>query len=135
MRFGFAPLLPFLVDLETVFASVPWDKQRTLAESQSTLSPPNIIVFIVDDLGWNQVGYHAKPSGNDEIRTPNIDFYATKVGVELDRGYMSPWCGPSRAAIITGRTNVYNANVSSLISTFDDDIELGITPWCAPYKD
>lgn len=84
--------------------------------------PPNIVVFLVDDMGWNQVGYHAKPSGNNEIRTPNIDHYATKVGIELDRGYMTPWCGPSRAALITGRTNVYNFNVSSLISTFDDNI-------------
>ena len=91
---------------------------------QSTPSqmPPNIVVFLVDDMGWNQVGYHAQPSGNDEIRTPNIDHYATKVGIELDRGYMTPWCGPSRAALITGRTNVYNFNVSSLISTFDDNI-------------
>ena len=31
-------------------------------------------------------------------------------------------CGPSRAALMTGRTNVYNANVSQKISTFDDDI-------------
>jgi Sulfatase len=120
MRFVF--MLSLLVDLYTVFASVPRDAQRTLTERKSTSSPPNIIVFVVDDLGWNQVGYHAKPSGNDEIRTPNIDYHATKAGIELDRGYMSPWCGPSRAAIITGRTNVYNANVSSLISTFDDDI-------------
>jgi Sulfatase len=87
-----------------------------------TQTPPNIVVFLVDDMGWNQVGYHAKPSGNNEIKTPHIDHYATKVGIELDRGYMTPWCGPSRAAIITGRTNVYNFNVSSLISTFDDNI-------------
>jgi Sulfatase len=91
-------------------------------QKSSTASPPNIIVFVVDDLGWNQVGYHAKPSGNDEIRTPHIDYYAIEAGIELDRGYMSPWCGPSRAAILTGRTNVYNFNVSSLISTFDDHI-------------
>jgi Sulfatase len=88
----------------------------------TTEMPPNIVVFLVDDMGWNQVGYHAKPSGNDEIRTPNIDYHATKVGIELERGYMTPWCGPSRAALITGRTNVYNFNVSSLISTFDDSI-------------
>jgi Sulfatase len=99
------------------------DERRDAAQgSQSASSPPNIVVFVVDDLGWNQVGYHAKPSGNDEIRTPNIDYYATKAGIELDRGYMSPWCGPSRAAIISGRTNVYNFNISSLISTFDDNI-------------
>jgi arylsulfatase A-like enzyme len=98
------------------------NERRMQPDDSSSPSPPNIIVFVVDDLGWNQVGYHAKPSGNDEIRTPHIDYYATEVGIELDRGYMTPWCGPSRAAIITGRTNVYNFNISSLLSTFDDDI-------------
>ena len=92
------------------------------AQPATTVMPPNIVIFLVDDLGWNQVGYHAKPSGNDEIQTPHIDHYATEVGIELDRGYMTPWCGPSRAATMTGRTNVYNFNVSSLISTFDDNI-------------
>jgi hypothetical protein len=101
------------------------ESTQTKDSRQSTTEktmPPNIVVFLVDDMGWNQVGYHAKPSGNDEIQTPNMDYYATKAGIELDRGYMTPWCGPSRAAIITGRTNVYNFNVSSLISTFDDNI-------------
>jgi Sulfatase len=98
------------------------DTKRVLKTPTSARIPPNVVVFLVDDMGWNQVGYHAKPSGNDEIKTPNIDHYATKVGIELDRGYMTPWCGPSRAALITGRTNVYNFNVSSLISTFDDNI-------------
>jgi Sulfatase len=90
--------------------------QRNLQES-----PPNVIIFIVDDLGWNQVGYHAAPAGNNEIKTPHIDYHAA-TGIEMDRGSMTPWCGPSRAAIMTGRTNVYNANVSSLISAYDDSI-------------
>jgi len=84
-------------------------------------SPPNVVVFLVDDLGWNQVEYHAAPAGNHEIKTPHIKEHAT-TGIELNRGYTTPWCGPSRAAILTGRTNVYNANVSELISSFDDDI-------------
>ena len=25
-------------------------------------NPPNIVIFLVDDLGWNQVGYHANAS-------------------------------------------------------------------------
>ena len=91
------------------------------ALSQSSSPPPNVLVFIVDDLGWNQVGYHANKVGNNEIKTEHIDYYA-KNGIELNRGYMTPWCGPSRAAIQTGRTNVFNANVSNDVIAFDDDI-------------
>jgi Sulfatase len=96
-------------------------RQKESAKRKLQGSPPNVIVFVVDDLGWNQVGYHAAPAGNYEIKTPHIDHYAT-TGIELDRGSMTPWCGPSRAALMTGRTNVYNANVSTLISAYDDNI-------------
>lgn len=85
------------------------------------MNPPNIVIFLVDDLGWNQVGYHANPVGNNEIKTPNIDAYAA-AGLKLERSYMTPWCGPSRAALMTGRTNSYNANVSTSLASFDDDI-------------
>ena len=51
---------------------------------------PNIVIFIVDDLGWNQVGYHANAVQNFEIQTPNIDT-AVANGIELNRGYMTPW--------------------------------------------
>jgi hypothetical protein len=80
----------------------------------SISEPPNIVIFLVDDLGWNQVGYHAEKVGNSEIVTPNIDQYAQS-GIEMDRGYMTPWCGPSRAALITGRTNVYNGVSSDFL--------------------
>jgi Sulfatase len=121
MRLVVLLLVTAILDLGMVVAALRKSTERKEAKS-SAASPPNIVVFVVDDLGWNQVGYHARPSGNDEIQTPHIDYYAKKAGIELDRGYMSPWCGPSRAALLTGRTNVYNANISSLISTFDDDI-------------
>jgi hypothetical protein len=83
--------------------------------------PPNVVLFIVDDLGYNQVGYHASRTGNFEVRTPNIDEHAMR-GIEMNRSYMTPWCGPSRAAMQSGRTNVYNANISNDVVSFDDDI-------------
>jgi len=97
------------------------DQGHPETKSDRSTNPPNIVIFLVDDLGWNQVGYHANASGNYEIKTPHIDSHAA-AGVKLERGYMTPWCGPSRAAIMTGRTNSYNANVSNTIATFDDDI-------------
>ncbi|CAE8600890.1 unnamed protein product, partial [Polarella glacialis] len=58
---------------------------------------PNVVLLVLDDIGWADVGYHG---GN--FPTPNIDKLA-KTGVELDRMYVMPQCSPTRAAIMTGR--------------------------------
>ena len=52
-------------------------------------SMPNIVVIMIDDLGWNQVGYHANPVENFEIYTPSIDTHADE-GIKIDRGYATP---------------------------------------------
>lgn len=60
---------------------------------------PNILVFLVDDLGYGDAGF----LGSKEIFTPNLDALA-KGGVICDRGYAThPYCGPSRAGLMTGR--------------------------------
>ena len=56
----------------------------------------NIVIILVDDLGWNDVGYH-----NENVSTPNIDRLA-KAGVELDRFYVNPTCSPTRASLMSG---------------------------------
>lgn len=61
-------------------------------------APPNIVLFVADDMGWNEVGYHGS-----KIATPNIDRLA-KEGMRLDRFYVHPVCSPTRAALMTGRS-------------------------------
>jgi arylsulfatase A-like enzyme len=62
-------------------------------------SLPNVILVLVDDLGYNDVGFN----GSNDIRTPNIDMLSQN-GVTFTNGYVSyPVCSPSRAGIITGR--------------------------------
>jgi len=67
----------------------------------STLSvsmPPNIVMLVIDDLGWGDVSYHG---GN--FSTPNIDRLATQEGVRLEKYYVQQVCSPTRSAFVTGR--------------------------------
>lgn len=34
----------------------------------SSLQRPNVIIFVADDLGWDDIGFH----GSTQIKTPNI---------------------------------------------------------------
>lgn len=70
-------------------------------------SKPNIVYFLIDDLGFADCGFN----GGSDIRTPNIDKLA-KDGAILKSFYVQPVCSPTRAALMTGRyathTGVYN---------------------------
>ncbi|WP_258104171.1 sulfatase [Marinoscillum sp. MHG1-6] len=60
---------------------------------------PNVVFFLVDDLGWKDVSY----AGSPLYETPNIDA-AAKRGVIFTQAYAAhPRCVPSRYAMITGK--------------------------------
>lgn len=62
---------------------------------------PNIILIMTDDQGWGQTGYYDHPV----LETPNLDAMAEN-GLRFDRFYAAaPVCSPTRASILTGRTN------------------------------
>jgi arylsulfatase A-like enzyme len=61
---------------------------------------PNILVILVDDVGYGEFGFQGISS---DIPTPNIDSIA-KAGVRFTNGYVSgPYCSPTRAGLMTGR--------------------------------
>ena len=61
---------------------------------------PHIIMFVVDDEGWANVGYKNNATGN--VHTPNQNTLV-QTGVILDRHYIFRWCAPTRSALMTGR--------------------------------
>lgn len=62
-------------------------------------SRPNFILFIADDMAWDDCG----PYGHPHIRTPNLNQLA-KDGMRFDRAFLTcSSCSPSRSSIITGR--------------------------------
>ena len=59
---------------------------------------PNIILINCDDLGYGDLGCY----GSTVNATPNLDRLAAE-GMRFTDFYMaSPWCSPSRAAMLTG---------------------------------
>ena len=60
---------------------------------------PNIIVFLIDDMGWGDLGCY----GNAFHETPHIDQLARE-SLRFTNAYAgAPVCSPSRAAILTGQ--------------------------------
>ena len=68
-----------------------------------TSDKPNVIVVLVDDLGFNEVSSYEGGMANGQVKTPNIDQLAGD-GVLCTNGYSATAvCSPSRAALLTGR--------------------------------
>lgn len=64
--------------------------------------PPNIVLILTDDLGWNDLTINGGLAGGT-VPTPHIDSIA-QTGVNFTNAYAaSATCAPSRAALLTGR--------------------------------
>ena len=66
--------------------------------------PPNIILFFVDDMGWQDtsVPFWSKRTLFNEIyKTPNMERLAKK-GVKFTNAYATPVCSPTRVSLMTG---------------------------------
>lgn len=67
------------------------------ARRQGPARRPHLVFIMVDDQGYNDVGYHGS-----HIRTPVLDRLARR-GVRLENYYVQPICSPSRSQLMTGR--------------------------------
>jgi arylsulfatase A-like enzyme len=86
-----------LISFACVLVIVFWLIIRPILVNRST--PPNIVFFLVDDLGWRDVGCY----GSSFYETPHIDQLAAE-GVRFNQAYAAcPVCSPTRASILTGK--------------------------------
>ena len=79
----------------------------TTPEEEQVL-PPNIILFLVDDMGWQDtsVEFHSERTPfNDHFRTPNMERLAS-MGIRFTQAYAAPVCSPTRTSIMTGQSPV-----------------------------
>ena len=75
--------------------------------SGKAASRPNVLLIVVDDLAFNDLGLFGS-----EIRTPNIDALARE-GVFLTNFHVSPNCSPTRAMLFSG-TDSHNAGLGNM---------------------
>lgn len=70
-----------------------------LAAPAAAANRPNVVVFLIDDLGWTDPGCY----GNTFHETPHIDRLA-RDGVRFTNGYSAcTVCSPTQAALLTGQ--------------------------------
>jgi arylsulfatase len=79
---------------------------RTIAESEPWFAEPphpggeapNVVLVLLDDTGFAQFGCY----GSD-IDTPNVDALAAN-GLQFTNFHVTPLCSPTRASLLTGRS-------------------------------
>ena len=71
---------------------------------------PNILIVLFDDVGFTGFGAYGA-----DANTPNIDALAEQ-GTLFSRYYSSPFCGPSRAMLMTGQDN-HQTGMGTLVET------------------
>ncbi len=79
------------------------------ASAGNTGERPNVLLILCDDHNYRSLGC----SGNETIRTPNLDRLASE-GVYFNRCFTpNPICGPARACIYTGQDSWTNGCISN----------------------
>ena len=77
---------------------------HAVGTAQKSARRPNIIVFLVDDMGWQDtsVPFWTKATDlNKRYHTPNMERLA-KEGMKFTNAYAMPVCTPTRVSLITG---------------------------------
>jgi arylsulfatase len=104
-------------------AAAAWTAHAAAPFAQSAAGRPNIILVLMDNLGWGELGVY----GGGILRgsaTPRIDKLASE-GLRLLNFNVEAQCVPSRAALLIGRYAIRTGNGSVPLET----PVYGLTQW------
>jgi len=79
-----------------------------VAQDGGAKAPPNVIVITIDNHDASVLGF----AGNTFLETPNIDRLKDE-GVYLANYLCASRCGPSRAALLTGRYHIRSGHIQT----------------------
>ncbi|MEM8561365.1 MAG: sulfatase [Pseudomonadota bacterium] len=81
---------------------IEWDQGPAEAVDRFN-GPPNIILIVADDLGYNDISTFGGGVAGGRVQTPHIDQLAAE-GIAFTQSYSGAGtCAPSRAMMMTGR--------------------------------
>ena len=82
---------------------IAWEKGPQTSATEARERPPNIILILADDLGYNDISTFGGGVAGGRVQTPHIDQLAAQ-GAVFEQAYAgNATCAPSRAMIMTGR--------------------------------
>ena len=82
---------------------LPWSAGPEMPRDDPSERPPNIILIVADDLGYNDISTFGGGLADGRVKTPHIDQLAAD-GVVFTQSYSGAGtCAPSRAMLMTGR--------------------------------
>ena len=88
-----------LIHMRPIFLSVSLLFSMILCPVLSARQPNNVILVLIDDLGWMDLGCY----GSTYYHTPNLDQFAGD-GMRFTQAYSAhPTCSPTRASIHSGQ--------------------------------
>lgn len=92
-----------IICLRVIIAGVLMASTAGACASPSQDTARNIIVLLVDDLGYECLG----ANGSRSFRTPAVDHLAEN-GMRFENMFVQPNCTPTRVALMTGKANKRN---------------------------
>lgn len=107
------------------------------SQESSTEKPPNIIVFLVDDMGLmdTSVPFMMDTNGspvyhplNEYYRTPNMEKLASQ-GIRFSNFYAHSVCSPTRVSIMTGQNSARHRTTNWIKSESNNRTEFGPSDW------
>ncbi len=82
---------------------IPWQQGPARPVATDGERPPNIILIVADDLGYNDISTFGGGVAGGRIKTPDIDRLAAQGAVFRQSYSGASTCAPSRAMMMTGR--------------------------------
>ena len=83
--------------------TIDWESGPESATADPSERPPNIILIVADDLGFNDISTFGGGVAGGRVQTPHIDELAATGAVFTQSYSGAGTCAPSRAMMMTGR--------------------------------